>query len=109
MEGLILLIQIALAVVVIVSLWKVFEKAGQPGWASIIPIYNLYILVKIVGRPSWWVILFLIPFVNLVIDAIVSIDLAKKFGKEVGFGIGLFLLPFIFFPMLAFSQDKYTA
>jgi hypothetical protein len=91
----------------IVACWKIFTKAGQPGWASIIPIYNWYILCKIVGRPGWWVILLLIPFVNFIIGIILCIDLAKSFGKGVGFGIGLVLLSVIFFPILGFGSAQY--
>jgi Family of unknown function (DUF5684) len=95
------------ALLLIVAMWKVFTKAGQPGWASIIPIYNLYIWCKIVGRPWWWIILMLIPFVNLIICIILCIDLAKSFGKGVGFGIGLALLGIIFFPILGFGSAQY--
>ena len=101
------LIPLAIGILIIVSLWKVFVKAGQPGWASIIPFYNAYILIKIAGRPGWWLILFLIPLVNLVIAILVSIDVAKAFGKGAGFGIGLALLGFIFYPILAFSDATY--
>ena len=96
-----------IALLVIVAMWKVFTKAGQPGWASIIPIYNIYIWCKIVGRPGWWVILLLIPFVNFIIAIILSIDLAKSFGKGVGFGLGLALLGFIFWPILGFGSAQY--
>src|SRR5258707_8510753 len=96
-----------IALLLIVAMWKVFTKAGQPGWASIIPIYNLYVWCKIVGRPWWWILLMLIPFVNLIIAIILLIDLAKSFGKGVGFGIGLLLLPFIFFPILGFGSAQY--
>jgi hypothetical protein len=95
------------ALLIIVAMWKVFTKAGQPGWASIIPIYNLYIWCKIVGRPWWWILLMLIPFVNFIIAIILSIDLAKSFGKGVGFGLGLALLGFIFWPILGFGSAQY--
>ena len=95
------------ALLLIVAMWKVFTKAGQPGWASIIPIYNLYIWCKIVGRPWWWILLMLIPFVNFIICIILCIDLAKSFGKGVGFGIGLALLGVIFFPVLGFGSAQY--
>ncbi|HEY2679727.1 MAG TPA: DUF5684 domain-containing protein [Candidatus Udaeobacter sp.] len=98
---------LAFTVLMIVACWKIFTKAGQPGWASIIPIYNWYILCKIVGRPGWWVILLLIPFVNFIIGIILCIDLAKSFGKGVGFGIGLVLLSVIFFPILGFGSAQY--
>jgi hypothetical protein len=101
------IIGLLIALVVIVAMWKVFTKAGQPGWASIIPIYNLYIWCKIVGRPWWWILLMLIPFVNFIICIILCIDLAKSFGKGVGFGIGLALLGIIFFPILGFGSAQY--
>ena len=94
-------------ILIIAGCWKVFTKAGQPGWASIIPIFNVYIWCKIVGRPGWWVILLLIPFVNFIIGIILSIDLAKSFGKGVGFGLGLALLGFIFWPILGFGSAQY--
>jgi hypothetical protein len=96
-----------IALLLIVAMWKVFTKAGQPGWASIIPIYNLYIWCKIVGRPWWWILLMLIPIVNFIICIILCIDLAKSFGKGVGFGIGLALLGIIFFPILGFGSAQY--
>src|SRR5437588_11973546 len=95
------------AVLLIVALWKIFIKAGQPGWACLIPIYNIYILCKIVGRPGWWVILMLIPFVNFIIGIILCIDLAKSFGHGVGFGLGLAFLGIIFFPILGFGSSQY--
>ena len=95
------------ALLLIVAMWKVFTKAGQPGWASIIPIYNLYIWCKIVGRPWWWILLMLIPFVNFIILIILCIDTAKSFGKGAGFGIGLALLGIIFWPILGFGSAQY--
>jgi len=103
----ILLIQLAIAVVVIASLWKVFVKAGKPGWAAIIPIYYVIVLLEICGRPIWWVLLLLIPCVNIVVAVFVMIDLAKSFGKDALFGIGLWLLGFIFFPILGFGSSQY--
>src|SRR5690348_14170664 len=76
---------LAFTILMIAAWWKIFTKAGQPGWASIIPIYNLYVWCKIVGRPWWWILLMLIPFVNFIILIILIIDLAKSFGKGVGF------------------------
>jgi hypothetical protein len=98
---------LAFTVLMIAAWWKIFTKASQPGWACIIPIYNLYIWCKIVGRPWWWILLMLIPFVNFIILIILVIDLAKSFGKGVGFGIGLLLLPIIFFPILGFGSAQY--
>lgn len=104
---LLILIAIAIGLFVIVSLWKVFVKAGQPGWGIFIPIYNVYLLLKIAGRPGWWLILYLIPFVNIVIGIIVNIDIAKNFGKDTAFGLGLAFLGFIFYPILAFGSATY--
>src|SRR5260370_18218503 len=80
---------LAIMILVIAGVWKTFVKAGQPGWGAIIPIYNAYLLCKIAGRPGWWVLLFFIPLVNVIIAIIVSIDIAKNFGKGAGFGLGL--------------------
>jgi hypothetical protein len=87
--------------------WKVFEKAGVPGWMSVVPILNVCKLCEIAGRPAWWGILFLIPIVSLVISILVCIDLAKKFGKDTGYAIGLALLGIVFFPMLGFGDATY--
>lgn len=92
----------------VASMWKIFAKAGEPGWASLIPIYNIIVWCKIVGRPAWWVLLLFIPCVNFVIIIMLAIDLAKSFGKGAGFGIGLALLGVIFFPILAFSSAQYV-
>ena len=91
----------------IVSLWKIFTKAGKPGWASIIPIYNLVVLLEIIKKPLWWILLLIIPVVSIIISIVMYVELSKKFGKSTGFGVGLVLLPFIFFPILAFGDAKY--
>ena len=101
------LIWLALIVLIFAGFWKVFVKAGHPGWAAIVPIYNLYILTKIAGRPWWWMLLFLVPIVSLVIAIIISIDVAKAFGKGTGFGVGLALLSAIFYPILGFGDATY--
>jgi len=96
-------------VVMIAAMWKVFEKAGEPGWAAIVPIYNAMVILKIAGKPMWWILLFLIPIVNIVIAVIMNLELAKHFGKGAGFGLGLLLLSPIFFPILAWGDAKYQA
>lgn len=101
------IIWLAVMILIIAACWKVFTKAGHPGWAAIIPFYNIYIWCKIVGRPAWWIILMLIPFVNFIIAMILSIDLAKSFGKGVGFGLGLAFLGIIFWPILGFGSAQY--
>jgi len=105
--GLGFLLMMAFLVLLVASMWKVFTKAGQPGWAAIVPIYNIVVLLNIVGRPIWWIVLFCIPLVNLAAAVMIAIDLAKSFGKGVGFGIGLLLLGFVFYPMLAFGDARY--
>jgi hypothetical protein len=107
-SGLGLIVALAVLVLVIAGCWKVFTKAGQPGWASIVPIYNVVVLLKIVGRPLWWVILFFIPLVNFVIGIMVCIEVAKSFGKGAGFGIGLAFLGVIFYPILGFGSARYA-
>ncbi|MFO0786171.1 MAG: DUF5684 domain-containing protein [Phycisphaerales bacterium] len=101
------LVELAILVFFIVTFWKIFGKAGQPGWYSLIPIFNIYILLKIVGRPWWWLILCMIPFVGIIIAIIVTLDLAKSFGKGVGFAIGMILLGIVFYPILAFGSAEY--
>jgi hypothetical protein len=108
MMGTMMLFMLAIAVVVIIGFWKVFEKAGQPGWAAIVPIYNAIILLKIIGRPAWWVLLMMIPFVNIVILLMVSLDVAKAFGQSQVFGIVLlFLLGGIGYLVLGFGSARY--
>ena len=101
------IIALVVAIFLIIAMWKVFTKAGEPGWVSIIPIYNIYALCKIAGRPGWWLLLMLIPFVNFIVAIIVCIDIAKNFGKGAGFGIGLAFLGPIFFPILGFGSATY--
>jgi hypothetical protein len=95
------------ALFIIVSYWKVYQKAGKPGWAAIIPIYNIIVLLEIVGKPIWWIILFFIPIVNIVVGIIIAHQLAKAFGQDVGFTFGLIFLPFVFYPLLAFGKFSY--
>lgn len=108
---------IGLIVVVFMAVcgWKVFVKAGQPGWAAIIPIYNLYVWLQIAGRPGWWLIVWIvlsfIPILNLatlVLAIIVNIDVCKAFGKSAGFMVLMILLPIIGLPILAFGDARYT-
>ncbi len=105
--GVMMIIYLAIIVIIIAGMWMVFTKAGKPGWAVIIPIYNIIVLLQIVRRPLWWIILCLIPLVNLVIFILIAIDLAKAFGKGVGFAMGLVFLPFIFYPVLGFGSARY--
>ena len=87
-------------------MWKTFEKAGQPGWAAIIPIYNTYIMTKIAGKPGWWVVvILLVPIVNIVFAIWLYNMISKSFGKDEGFTVGLILLGIIFWPILGFSSS----
>ena len=102
------IVYLAIIVFLIASVWKVFTKGGQPGWAALIPIYNMYVLLKVAGKPGWWLILFFIPIVSIVFGILALAGLAANFGKGVGFVIGLIFLPFIFFPILGFGAAKYS-
>jgi uncharacterized membrane protein YhaH (DUF805 family) len=102
------IIWFAVIALAIVGLWKVFQKAGQEGWKSIIPIYNTYVMFQIAGRPGWWFLLLLIPIVNFVVSIILALDMAKAFGKSGAFGFfGLWLFSFIGYLMLAFGDAEY--
>jgi len=98
---------VALIVFLIVAEWKVYVKAGQPGWAVLIPFYNFYIMLKIVGKPGWWILLLFVPLVNIVIGIYVIHLLSKSFGHGLGFTLGLIILSFIFYPILGFGDSKY--
>ena len=109
--GALLIPLLILLAIWVIANWKIFEKAGQPGWAAIIPIYNLIVMLDVQGRPKWWVIWYLIPFVNyvsiLVMFIILCLDYAKRFGKDGGFVAGLILLNPIFLLILAFGSAQY--
>ena len=101
-----MIVYLAFMVLFIAGLWKTFTKAGEPGWAAIIPIYNLWVFVRIAGRPWWFFILCLIPLISIV-AIVLPFDIAKMFGKGMGYGLGLLFLPFIFYPMLGFGDAQY--
>ena len=98
---------ILIAVITIVALWKIFTKAGQPGWAALIPFYDLYVLYKITWGSGWYFLLLLIPCANIVIYIITLVKLAKVFGKGAGFACGLIFLEPIFLCILAFGDAQY--
>jgi F0F1-type ATP synthase membrane subunit a len=100
-------IWLLIVILVVAGFWKTFEKAGKPGWGAIIPIYNVILLLEIAGKPIWWILLLFIPIVNIVISVLVAIDVAKNFGKDVLFGLGLAFLGFIFYPILGFGDARY--
>ena len=99
------ILSMALSILMIVSLWKIFKKAGKPGWASIIPIYNIYIMCEIAEKEWWYVLLSCVPFANIYAMIVLYNGMAKRFGKSGGFVAGMILLPVIFFPILAFGKD----
>jgi len=103
-----MLVWLGMLALMIGSFWKVFVKAGQPGWAAIVPIYNLIVLIQISGRPLWFIVLFFIPVANLIAIILIMIHVAKNFGKGPGFGLGLAFLGIIFFPILAFGDAQYN-
>ena len=103
------IVGLVISVLMVVSIWKVFAKAGEPGWAAIVPLYNTIVLLKIAGKPIWWIVLLIIPVVNLISLFIVAVSIAQRFGKGTGFGVGLALLPFVFYPMLAFGDTQYQS
>lgn len=105
--GVVFLSFAAIWLILLVGFWKVLEKGGQPGWASLIPIYNLYCLLKLAGKEWWWLLLFLVPIVNIVAAILIVVALAKNFGKGGGFAAGLVLLPWIFYPILGFGAAEY--
>ena len=101
------LISLAILVITIVGMWKMFVKAGKPGWGCIIPFFNLYLMIKIAGRPGWYLILFFIPLVNIIVGIVIVVDIARNFGKGIGFVFGLIFLGFIFYPILGFGSAVY--
>ena len=107
MNGVLWFLYIAAIVAFVAGLWMVFTKAGEDGWKSIIPIWNVLILLKIVGREWWWIILMLIPIVGFIVWIIVALDLAKSYGRGTGFGIGLIIFPYIWTIILGFGSDTY--
>jgi hypothetical protein len=99
---------LVILVIMLVAWWKVFTKAGEPGWAALIPIYNMIVLMRVIDRPWWWILGYAIPILNWIVVIVVSIDLAKSFGKSVWFGLGIFILPMIFYLILAFGSAEHV-
>ncbi|GAA4864472.1 DUF5684 domain-containing protein [Saccharopolyspora rosea] len=104
----VILVSLVVSVLMIAATWRLFGKAGQPGWAAIIPFYNTVVLLRTAGRPGWWLVLMLIPIVNVVVSVVTCLDLAKSFGKGAGFGVLTFLFPIIGFPILGFGGANYV-
>lgn len=102
------LLAMAISVFTMVCIWKIFVKAGKPGWAALVPFYNTLIILEFLGRPWWWLLLMLIPFANVVISIIIVFDYTKAFGKSTRFGYGLIFLTVIFIAILAFDSSRYV-
>jgi hypothetical protein len=100
-------LMLTFALFLLAAQWKIYEKAGKPGWAAIIPIYNTIILLEIVGKPIWWLFLMFIPGVNIVFAVWVTNLLSKSFGKDEAFTVGLILLSIVFYPILGFGSAQY--
>ncbi len=107
--GVALTIQLVLIIAAIIGLWKLFAKAGKPGWASIIPIYNTIVMIDIAGKPLWWILLLFIPVVNIVVSILIMVGMAKNFGRGTGTVLGLIFLPMIFLLILGFGSAEYNA
>lgn len=103
----IFLITFIVSIFVIAGIWKIFKKAGKPGWASIVPVYNIVVMLEVVNKPIWWILLYFIPFVNMIVGLLVIYELAKIFKRGIGFTLGLVFLPFIFYPILGFGKSEY--
>jgi ABC-type sulfate transport system permease subunit len=105
--GVLLIPMLIVWVISVVGMWKVYEKAGKPGWASIIPIYNVIVMLEIIGKPTIWLLFLLIPCVNIYFSITMINLLSKSYGQSEGFTVGLIFLPFIFYPVLGFGNYQY--
>jgi hypothetical protein len=108
MSSIVLVLYLAVIVVALVGMWKMFVKAGYPGWYSIVPIFNSYILIKMARKPGWWLLLSLIPFVNLWVQLVVGKEIALRFGKGQVYGLLLCGLLGIGYIILGFNSDTYS-
>ena len=103
--AIITILSLVLSIVLIIAQWKIYTKAGKPGWASIVPIYNLIVLLEIVELPIWYIALFFVPIANIYAMFKIYIELAHKFGKSTGFGVATIFFSPICLPILAFSKN----
>ncbi|MEM9997707.1 MAG: DUF5684 domain-containing protein [Bacteroidota bacterium] len=99
---------LAIVAVVVAGFWKTFEKAGYEGWFALIPVLNLFVLIQIAEKPDWWIALYFFPLVNLFVGAAVAMAVAERFGRSTLFGLGLFLAPYVCYPILGFGYDEYV-
>ncbi len=105
----VLILYLVVIVLMVAAQWKVYAKAGKPGWACIVPIYNIIVLLEMVKKPLWWIILLMIPIANIYAAIVIYHRLSVSFGKSTGFTVGMLLLPIIFWPMLGFGDAEYNA
>jgi len=101
------LFSMVIAAFILACMWKIFVKAGKPGWAALVPFYNTLVMLEFLGRPWWFLLLMFVPIANVVIEIIIVFDYAKSFGKSTGFGFGLLFLGIVFIPILAFGSSRY--
>ena len=106
--GTMLLLIGAVYLVLFVATWKIYTKAGRPGWAALIPIYSTVVFCQICGRSGWLTLALMIPGVNVIVSIMLTVDLARVFGRGTGFMLGLIFLSPIFFPILAFGSSRYV-
>jgi hypothetical protein len=106
MAKLLVLIILALIVLMFAAMWRIFKKAGHPGWACLIPIYNTLVLLDIAEMSGLWLLALFVPYLNILVAIVMTVRIALAFRKNALFGFGLVLLPFLFYPLLAFTGDE---
>lgn len=99
------IISLVIAVFMVVSLWRLFAKAGKPGWASIVPFYNYIVMLEIAGKPIWWFAMFFVPFADIVFAIMTLFAFVKAYGRSDGFAVLSIFFPFVTYPMMAFSAS----
>ena len=86
-----------------ISWFKIFSKAGQAGWKALVPFFNIFVFTKIIQKPIWWIAIYLIIPVGYILAAL---QVSKLFGKKIVFAMGLIFIPFVFYPILAFGKSQ---
>jgi hypothetical protein len=108
MEAVSVVVWLALTLALVVAQWRIFAKAGVPGWACLVPVYNMVKLLHISGRSGWWLLGLCVPLLNVFVFIRLVFDLAGAFGRGVAFGFGLLLLSPIFVLILGFGNARYV-
>ena len=90
--------------------WRILAKAGRPGWLALVPVYNAVAICRVAGKPGWWVVLFVVPIVNVILCLTLGVAIANAFGKRPRFGLGLGLWPTqpVFYLLLGFGRATYV-